>query len=181
LPEEQQREQFEVLETKGTAHGKHFNFQPLIGALQVYMDNAEKVWKYDQRAENHWCKVVGGAQREVPAHVVNEYCREDRSFYPCPVFTEEKLPRIRTSQYFPGSGDWFTVKYKDKLCGDSFAFARCGDQSVGILVGVKSWFHGAAAMGVDIRALQSLSKVRTQQLELLASQLKMSSYRLGVG
>jgi serine/threonine protein kinase len=176
LPEDQQREQFEVLETKGTAHGKHFSFQPLIGALQVYVDNAEKVWKYDQRASDHWCKVVGGAQRGVPAHVVNEYCREDRSFDPCPAFTEEKLPRIRTSQYFPGSGDWFTVKYNDKLCGDSFAFVRGGR---GRLMG--GGMEGAGGLTRDLNALQSLSKARTQQLELLASQLKMSSYRLGVG
>ena len=39
LPEEAQREQFEVLETKGTAHGKHFSLQPLTGALQTYVDN----------------------------------------------------------------------------------------------------------------------------------------------
>ncbi len=101
LPAEQQREQFEVLETKGTSHGKHFSLQPLIGALQVYVDNAAKVWNYDQRATNHWCKVVGGAQRGVPAHVVNEYCREDRSFDPCPAFTEEKLPRIQQFQVLP--------------------------------------------------------------------------------
>ncbi len=128
LPEEQQREQFEVLETKGTSHGKHFSLQPLIGALQVYVDNAEKVWKYDQRATNHWCKVVGGAQRGVPAHVVNEYCREDRSFDPCPAFTEEKLPRIRTSKYFPGVGEWFTAQSGGKLCGESFAYVR-GDRA----------------------------------------------------
>jgi serine/threonine protein kinase len=185
LPEEQQREQFGALETKGTAHGKHFSFQPLIGALQVYVDNAEEVWNYDQRVRNHWCKVVGGAQREVPAHVVNEYCREDRSFDPCPAFTEEKLPRIRTSKYFPKASEWFTAEYNGKLCGESFAFARgwadnegrsssCDSARVVALAGT----HGTA---IDLKSLQSLSKARTQQLELLASQLKMSSYRPGFG
>ena len=65
LPKEAQAEQLQVLETKGTAHGKHFSLQPLTGALQTYVDNAEKVWKYDQRATDHWCKVVGGAQKGV--------------------------------------------------------------------------------------------------------------------
>ena len=180
LPEEQQREQFEGLETKGTLHGKHFSFEPLIGALQVYVDNAKEVWKYDQRARDHWCKVVGGAQRGVPAHVVNEYCREDRSFDPCPAFTEEKLPRIRTFKYFPGGGEWFTAESGGKLCGEGFAYVR-GDGAV-----VAEFYSGSLDIFLtservpgDIKALQSLSKTRTQQMELLASQLKMSSYRLG--
>jgi hypothetical protein len=53
LPEEAQKEQFTELETKGTSHGKHFSLQPLIDALQVYMEKAEKEWKYDQRATDH--------------------------------------------------------------------------------------------------------------------------------
>ncbi|MBS0351424.1 MAG: hypothetical protein JSR33_09625 [Proteobacteria bacterium] len=170
------------METKGTSHGKHFSLQPLIGALQVYVDNAEKVWNYDQRAKDHWCKVVGGAQREVPAHVVNEYCREDRSFDPCPAFTEEKLPRMMTSQYFPGS-NWFTAMYNGGICGMSFAYARAtsvqpvfGRLNMGLFVLV---YRRTAS--IDLKALQSLSKARTQQLEVLASQLKMSSYRLGIG
>ena len=59
LPTEAQTEQFAALETKSTAHGKHFSLQPLIGALQTYVDNAGKVWNYDQRATDHWCKKVG--------------------------------------------------------------------------------------------------------------------------
>ena len=55
LPQEAQAEQLKELETKGTAYGMHFSLQSLIGALQTYVDNAEKVWKYDQRAIEHWC------------------------------------------------------------------------------------------------------------------------------
>ena len=42
LPQEAQAQQFEALESKGTAYGKHFSLQPLTEALQTYMDNAEK-------------------------------------------------------------------------------------------------------------------------------------------
>jgi hypothetical protein len=140
-------------------------------ALQVYVDNAGKVWQYDQ-ATDHWCKVVGGAQRGVPAHVVNEYCREDRSFSPCPAFTEEKLPRIRTSKYFPDAGEWFTAEYNGKLCGESFAFARGALERACGGMGGGRWGGIAAS---DLKSLQSLSKARTQQLELLSSQLKLSS------
>lgn len=72
LPKEAQAEQFRVLENKGTEHGKHYDIKPLTEALQVYVDNAQK-WDYDQRAKDQWCKKVGGAQRNVPAHVVNAY------------------------------------------------------------------------------------------------------------
>ena len=73
------------LETEGTVHGKHFNLEGLEDALQTYVDNAAEVWKYDQRAKYHWCKVVGGEQKLLPAHIVNEYCRPDRPFEPCPL------------------------------------------------------------------------------------------------
>ena len=47
------------------------------------------------RAIDHWCKVVGGEQKLLPAHMVNEYCRPDRPFEPCPQEWESKLPRTR--------------------------------------------------------------------------------------
>lgn len=39
---------------------------------------------------------VGAAQRDLPVHVINEYCRPDRTFYPLPLFNEDKLPRVIT-------------------------------------------------------------------------------------
>ena len=95
LPQEAQAQQLQELETKGTAYGNHFSLKGLTGALQTYVDNVEKVWNYDQRAVDHWCKVVGGEQKLLPAHVVNEYCRPDRAFEPCPSEWKSKLPRTR--------------------------------------------------------------------------------------
>ena len=43
LPQAAQAEQFQALETKGTAYGKHFSLQGLTGALQTYVDNDEKL------------------------------------------------------------------------------------------------------------------------------------------
>jgi hypothetical protein len=95
LSQEAQVQQWQELETKGTAHGKYFSLKGLTGALQKYVDNAEKVWNYDRRADKHWCKVVGREQKLLPVHVVNEYCRRDRAFKPCPREWESKLPRTR--------------------------------------------------------------------------------------
>ena len=62
---------------------------------------------------DHWCKVVGGAQKGLPAHVVNEYCRGDRPFDPCPQEWESKLPRTREMDVYDSTqskwvkGSWF--------------------------------------------------------------------------
>ena len=72
----------------------HFNLTPLISALQRYVDgynawNAASNWDAMKAA---WMK-IGILQRDLPVHVVNEYCRPDRSFDPRPEFNEETLPR----------------------------------------------------------------------------------------
>ncbi len=201
LPKEAQAEQFQALESKGTAYGKHFNLQGLTGALQTYVDNVDKVWNYDQRAGDHWCKVVGGEQKLLPAHVVNEYCRPDRAFEPCPQEWQAKLPRTREvpeiwdsaqSKYVKGSW-WFipSSSNKDGL-GLIYAFLRykwlqgrgrcqgCDTMSgISPLNGGDSVWKGVCA---DLKALQSLWKARTQQLELLQSQLSSTaSYNQSLG
>ncbi len=175
LPREAQSQQFAALESKGTAYGKHFSLQPLIGALQTYVDNAEKVWKFDQRATDHWCKVVGEAQKALPAHVVNEYCRSDRSFHPCPQEWESKLSRTREMDVWDSTqsnyvkGSWFVAPSSKDGLGLNFAFYRggvCRAGGTGLLHG------GACGLAhADLKALQSLWKTRTQQLELLKSDL----------
>ena len=129
LPREAQAEQLKTLETKGTAHGKHFNLQELTDALQVHVDNVKEVWKFDQRAIDYWCKVVGGAQKKLPAHVVNEYCRGDRPFHPCPTEWESKLPRTQEvpeiwdrTQYRYVRGSWFIPSSSKNALGLTYAF-----------------------------------------------------------
>lgn len=182
LPEEAQTEQFAALESKGTVHGKHFSLKPLTDALQTYVDNTEKVWKYDHdhRAKNHWQTVVGGAQRLLPAHVVNEYCHPTRSFSPCPEFTEDVLPRSRACEVFDGSsknvskyvkGEWFTSKSDGGSVGDSFAYGRC---YLPIADGCNRGRWGVPWVADDLKTLQFLSKIRIQQLRPLASHLNVS-------
>jgi hypothetical protein len=171
LPKEAQAEQCQALEDKDMVYGKHFDLQPLIRVLKTYVDNAQKVWHYDQRATDYWCKVVGGAQKLLPAHVVNEYCQGDRPFEPCPQEWEMKLPRTREmdvwdsrqSKYIRGS--WFVAPSPKDGLGLNFAFYRYN-------YGSREW--GAAGwMGVaaDLKALQSLWDTRTRQLKLLKSKL----------
>jgi serine/threonine protein kinase len=170
LPPEMQREQLQTLDSKSTEYGKHFSLQPLIEALQVYVDNA-KVWQYGKQARDHWGKVVGGAQRELPVCVINEYCRSDRAFHPCPSFTEEKLPRSRFAEVYKDSlrvqEDWFLAFNDNKLYGDSFAFTRGG--------GWQRAYGGYSCPLVqepyDLRALRSLANAGAQRLKSLKSKL----------
>jgi hypothetical protein len=168
LPAEAQAEQYHVLESKGTAHGKYFDLQPLLDALKTYVDNASK-WNYDQRAVDQWCKKVGGAQKLLPAHVVNEYCRPDRPFDPCPTEWATKLPRTRAvedvwdgSKYVNG-GSWFAAPQ----LGISFAFYRAGVPACEAGP-VPGWVWRGGAPPVDLKSLQALWNARTEQLKLLA-------------
>ncbi|MBS0351954.1 MAG: hypothetical protein JSR33_12395 [Proteobacteria bacterium] len=181
LPKASQAEQLQALESKGTAHGHHFSLQELTDALQVYVDNVEK-WNYDQRAVDQWCKKVGGAQTRLPAHVVNEYCRADRPFEPCPQEWESKLPRTRDvpeiwdstqSKYIKGS--WFITPLSKDNLSRNFAFCRYWLAGAGVSDRVAM----PPIVGSDLIALRSLWKTRTQQLELLVRQLGAPSLVAG--
>ena len=79
------RNQYEGLVEHGTTdHGNKFDLKPLIDALITYKNEFELWSRHD--CKRHWGDVVGEAQRQLPMHVVQEYCRTDRSFDPCPNF-----------------------------------------------------------------------------------------------
>jgi hypothetical protein len=76
-------------------HRKAFDLTPLIDALKTYVQNYD-AWDY-KKCKAHWGKVVGGLQRKLPAHVINEYCRPDRAFMVNkgpPDFLDLTLPRV---------------------------------------------------------------------------------------
>lgn len=87
-------------------HGaKHFDMSPLINALATYdslvvADNnasetyaakfLSSIWR-----KNRWSKAlrnIGMAQRDLPMHILNEYCSPGRNFMPAPSFKQETLP-----------------------------------------------------------------------------------------
>jgi hypothetical protein len=176
LPKEEASAQLHELESKGTRHGVHYDFTPLTQALKTYIDNYH-AWSVEQ-CKAHWCKVVGGAQTQVPAHVANEYCREDRSFDPTPKFTEKSLPRVLMHD----EGAWYPV-------------ARCGSYGVlGVDFGIVRGHYGGLLQAcgyaggrcdtgrarMDFSALAELCKTRTAQLADLKRQLEpVSARRLG--
>lgn len=144
------------------AEKHHFDFSSLIAALRDYVDNFD-TRNWDQR-EAAWCKNVGGAQKNVPAHVAAEYCRADRSFYPTPAFKEATLPRrLDFRNYVSGANSsWFS----DTEAVSNFAVAR----GAAVLAVAGRRAH-ARCCPADLAAITALYQVRTNELEILKDRL----------
>lgn len=153
----------------------HFNLIPLKTALKNYaygLDQwvRERQWDTIKKA---WLQ-IGQAQRDLPAHVVLEYCRLNGRFDPTPNFNETDFPRNRTfeqentkkeERWFPlstsqteGLGISFSI-YKGTRYGLPMSCSKGGQIS-------------CSAIKSDHAAIQKLDKVRTtdrqQSLENLS-------------
>ena len=107
---------------------------------------------------------VGLAQREMPVHVLNEYCHPDRSFYPLPEFNEEILPRsikffnITTSS----EAALFPLVISDSFgLGVNFTIER-GTSNPGALGCYRVFNHVAR---IDFTAIKHLNEVRNEDLK----------------
>lgn len=149
-------------------HSKHFDMTPLKTALQNYV-NGYDAWdaahNYDAM-KAAWMR-VGLAQRDLPVHVINEYCRLDRSFHPLSdsTFNEDNLPRILTYYNFnTGSAAplFPLVVSGSSGLGLDFAVARGSHIApgaagrLGLGPGSAAWF--------DLAAVSRLDEVRTVDL-----------------
>lgn len=108
---------------------------------------------------------VGSAQRDLPAHVMNEYCRLDRSFDPLPAFDEDNLPRTFTYRNFV-TGEYIplfplTTSNFAQL-GVNAALVRSSRVRGGDLT---DWCRDSADDArVDLAAISYLDEVRTNDL-----------------
>jgi hypothetical protein len=164
IPEREAALQLQILEDVGTEHGTRFSFKPLILALNNYVKNYS-LWDYED-CEKHWCQQVGGEQRGLPAHAVNEYCRPDRPFHPLPSFLEANLPRTMNTD----KGCWFTAKYKGGKLGakwGAYRYAIPGHAQGGSMMakGMSKAWPG------DLRAIYMLEKTRLKQFGELRTHL----------
>ena len=147
-------------ETNVYKKSKEVSWQHLTDALQVYIYNSHP-WTMEQ-SRNHWRLQVGSAQLILPAHVINEYCRPDRSFFPCPTFNEIDLPR-------EGVSNWHVATGNAKL-GVTFAWLR-GAMDVVSADEAKDMTVWCACMNAsDLNAINALFTVRTEQrIQLISS------------
>jgi hypothetical protein len=177
VPDEKKQkvsQQLEELETKGTAHGKHFDFTKTRTAYQAYIDYYDE-WS-SQQCQAHWCGQVGGTQRDWPSHLVEEMYFPNRSFDPVLTFKENNLPR--GAVFFDGA-PWFPLRVG---VGLGFDFACYRFAGAGAVVGAavrgrpRAVFVGLAALGrlCEVRTLE-LTELKQQLLNLApASSLRSS-------
>lgn len=144
----------------------HFDLTALKTALQVYVDG------FDAWQDNNWDAMeaawmaVGKAQRDVPAHLAQEYCNPDRSFYPLSSFNvdrydipSETLPRVLTfyDTEHQRHALWFPLKYPSSNLGFHFALIRSD------MGGAVATRRGGDAR-LDLAAISQLDDVRTADL-----------------
>lgn len=152
----------------------HFSLEPLIKALETYKKAFED-YKQNRQSEELKLKkdeawqAIGRAQRDVPAHVAQEYCRKDRNFViNDQSFKEESFPRTlvisgSTNSWFPLSNDPNTG------LGIDYSFCReAQPECLALNCNNSSW---SKPIEKEIQALQLLDHVRTQGLEHLQERL----------
>ena len=148
-----------------TKNSTHYDLQPLINALKAYVAGYDS-WNNNQKWDDMnkaWLE-VGMAQRDVPVHVINEYCHPERSFAPCPEFNERTLPRAATYYSFITDRDEqlfpLVVSDSEGLGVDFSLFRGAGARGLGPLRRV--WRGDAAS---DLAAISRLDEVRTAELK----------------
>lgn len=145
-----------------------FDFKSLITALDTFVTHYNR-WDSLQR-HAAWLE-VGKAQRDVPVHIVNEYCRPDRLFNPCPKFNEPALPRARSFYNFLSRSldSWFPLTSSSSGLGFDFGvfrdpmpcpFGRIPQSGGG------NWRVVGRTARLDLASVRRLDDVRTVDLRL---------------
>ena len=153
-------------------HSKHFDFSPLITALRRYIagfHNWCALRNYD--AINAAWMAVGIAQRDMPVHVVNEYCFPNRLFDPRPAFNERVMPRnveffkdmtTSLSPLFPlvisdssGLGVDFALVRGGRWCNGNPLLTARGDSGSDV---------GFLRVPIDLAAMSHLAEIRKADL-----------------
>ncbi|WP_058535242.1 hypothetical protein [Legionella saoudiensis] len=161
-----------VYQQHGNLHrSAHFDFMPLRLALHHFSAGANQ-WFFSAHGlialRNAWI-AIGKAQRDVPAHVAQEYCRANRSFVPTPQFKESDLPRNLTF-YNEKTGQvesWFPLTSSQEGLGYTFAITRGQGNCKGC------GFEGGIGCAQDLAALIHLDEIRTG--ELMESRISLNT------
>ena len=156
-------EQVRALEENGTAHGRHFDFKPLLDAYAVY---------FRSPSQESWCRGIGGAQRLLPDHVVQEYTTPDRSFHPTPSFAVADAWRPSVHCQY-GVRWWRTHELNNGgVLGTGWAAYRGECDGAGLVTVLLYW--GEVLVTHDQAAIEALCRQRCAELTDLLT-------RYGVG
>ena len=169
---------FTTTPAQAIANKLKFDFKSLITALNTYVTNDDSGGYHQQLAA--WLE-VGKAQRDVPVHIANEYCRPGRSFDPCPEFNEPELPRTRSfyNNVSNSFDSWFPLTSSSSGVGFDFALTVSSGGCCVSRDGVEAVAAGAGR--VDLAAVRHLDEVRTADLRQSREILNVEAPRLDLG
>ncbi len=158
----------------------HFDLTPLKTALQDYVTGFDAWYAVrDMAAMQAAWMIVGKAQRDVPAHIAQEYCMKGRYFFPVPQFNQVSLQRCLTFFNFITSttGFWFPLGSSDSGLGFGFAIVSRPQYMMSSL-GVSDATPECAA--ADLAAIILLDKVRAADLAISKANLNSPVGALGI-
>lgn len=163
------------VEVKGSTH---FDLTPLKTALNNYAQGYDNWYNTNNgdAVKAAWMQ-VRLAQRDLPVHVINEYCRKDLSFHPTRWFEENKLPRVVTFHNFVTSKneEWFPLVVSDSsglgVDGGAVALRWSG------VAAAAGWACSGEIVN-DFAAIVRLDEVRTA--DLTQSRKNLSSTEPGL-
>ena len=132
----------------------------LIEKIQNYIDKNQTDHSAAGRRAR-WTVDVGGAQRNCPIHVLQEYCHPTIPFYPTPLFTEEQFPRKLNVDISRCGVAYGLYRGRESACaGQDIASSGIGDGA-----------ERRRAGGYERDALQRLLNTRIEQFKELAASL----------
>jgi hypothetical protein len=163
---------------------QHFDLRPLIKALNDYVGNHDQfVYLSKWDALNAAWMEIGKLQKDIPAHIAQEYCRKDRDFVKPHTFNEGILPRdlSYTEPHKWRQALWFEFgESTDTGLGRDFAILRGYDAHDGAcgMVGAATpgwnpWLIGAQMR--DLHMLKRLDESRNAQMTLLRQSVETTS------
>jgi hypothetical protein len=162
-----------IFQQNNTEHRcPHFDLMPLKKALQDYIDICN-TWYKATALDETWM-AVGKAQRELPVHIINEFCREDQSFSPIPRFNKRALPRVLECYNSHTKASETLFPLGDSNSGLGFDFTLLSEVSGGRANAVWRWNWGLGSdwlIAINLKALQRLDEVRTVDLFTLREDL----------
>nr|WP_241480467.1 hypothetical protein [Legionella norrlandica] len=170
----------------------HFDLTPLKNALRTYIEKYDQSLKatYTDWKDLHalWIK-IGFPQRELPAHIVQEYCHPKRSFEEVakkPALLDAANPdnlerQLKFYDLLTGACEaWFTPTpfEENSALGVSFALFRGWYKygawaRMGVAI-CNTYVRSIAA--IDLSAIEAIDKVRTKDLERSLENLAAPSH-----
>ena len=163
-------------------HGEHIDMGRLIDNYQTLLDHwpgtatlKHAPWS-GELFNAYWLQEIGGVQRALPIHVIQEYCQPDRSFAPIPNFKED----VVLTRKLP---EWVNVSHIGKIYvisrGGESVLTQVHNRIPGFLMHGSDWspapgftYFMSHNFNIDRAAMVAFTETRLQQREELITELR---------